>query len=201
MGVAGGEGLVVPDEHVVAPGPVVLGGDDLSRLGRHDGGAVAGADIQAVVGTVEVHIPKVAGNAPHPHAGQGPNGRKSALQAGSDRLYTGAAGGLCGALSPSEPPFWTCWFCNACWRFSSSCRLRSAMRGLQLGLELRVLGLVGRDLLLGLGLLAFQAGHQEVVLLIEDLQLVLGGLNGLLESATSCWAATSSSRSLWVSAI
>ena len=128
VGVAGGEGLVVPDEHVVAPGPVVLGGDDLSRLGRHDGGAVAGADIQAVVGTVEVHIPKVAGNAPHPHAGQGPNGRKAACRPGVTGSTPVPPEGCVAPSPPSEPPFWACWFCNACWRFSSSCRLRSAMR-------------------------------------------------------------------------
>ena len=131
------------------------------------------------MGTVEVHIPKVAGNAPHPHAGQGPNGRKTALQARGDRLYARAAGGLRGPLFPFRAAILGLLVLQGLLALLLLLPVALGDEGLQLGLQLRVLGLVGSDLLLGLGLLALQAGHQEVVLLIEDLQLVLGGLNGL----------------------
>src|SRR5699024_671678 len=98
VGVTGGVGAVVVDEHVVPPGVapavVVVGLDDGAGLRRHDGGAVRPGDVQALVAGIAVIPGGDVGD-----AGQGPAGIKARYPAAGGGVRDTAAVGDCAAAA------------------------------------------------------------------------------------------------------
>ena len=100
MGIPGGIGAVVIDEHIIAPGispaVIVVGLDDRAGLRRHNWGPVGARDVHTPVARIaSVITGDIA------HAGQGPNGIEAVHPAAPGGIVELAvADGAAGAAVP-----------------------------------------------------------------------------------------------------